>query len=374
MRSAAALALALAIGWSGCCHRLRGADPAVPVRLPADHAGHGDAQTEWWHYHGHLIDETGHHYDFFLGFIRQHTDYDRILGLPVRWFVDPFHVAYFTVTDREAGKFHYREKHSYPDTWAASVSNRRLDMHHDSWFATAHDDGSITLGARTSREKMALTIRAAKPPALLGNNGYLYVPPRSSHYYYSVPQMTAEGTLTVAGKRHAVRGTAWLKHEWGFLYTDTLAGWVWFGIQLSTGQDLEIGLIYDRAWNLAEGAFAVVEEQDGTVTPIPIRKLGVEESGATWRSPRTDTVYPIGWVIEVPERGTLVLEAVVDGQEMVVFPANMWAGTLTVQGGFDGQAVTGDCFAEVVGFDQPFGRSLLESGRPKSENQILLDR
>ena len=66
-------------------------------------------------------------------------------------------------------------------------------------------------------------------------NGYLHVPPRSSHYYYSVPRMTAEGTLTVAGKRREVTGAAWLKHEWGFLYTPHLAGWVWFGVQLSTG-------------------------------------------------------------------------------------------------------------------------------------------
>jgi predicted secreted hydrolase len=360
----AALAAALAVGCAGCCHRLRGADPAVGVDLPRDHAGHADAQTEWWHYHGHLVDDAGRRYDFFLGFIRQHTDYDRILLLPVRWFVDPFHVAYFAVTDRAAGKFHVREKHSYPDVWAAGVSNRRLAMHHDSWRAAARPDGSIALSARTDRERMELVLRAAKPPALLGRRGYLHVPPRSSHYYYSLPRMTAEGTLTVGGERRAVRGAGWLKHEWGFLYTDHLAGWVWFGVQLSTGQELEIGLIFDRRWNLAEGAFAVVEERDGAVTPIPVRALGVKESGDTWRSPRTGTVYPTGWVLEVPGRGTLVLEAAVAGQEMVVFPANLWAGAMTVEGVFDGEPVTGDCFTEVVGLDTPFGRSLFASGRP----------
>ncbi len=52
-------------------------------------------------------------------------------------------------------------------------------------------------------------------------------------------------------------------------------------------------------------------------------------------------------------------------QEMVVFPANLWAGGLTVEGVFDDQPVTGDCFTEMVGVDEPFGRSLLHTGRPR---------
>ena len=125
VRPAAALLLILAVG--ACTrHVLREADPARGVQLPADHAGHGDAQTEWWHFHGHLADEAGRRYDWFLGFIKQHTDHDSVLLLPVRWFVDPFHVAYFIVTDRQTGKVHVREKHAFPDTWDASASERVL--------------------------------------------------------------------------------------------------------------------------------------------------------------------------------------------------------------------------------------------------------
>ena len=118
-----------------------------------------------------------------------------------------------------------------------------------------------------------------------------------------------------------------------------------------------------RDWNLADGVCAVVGERDGSVTPIELRALGVAETGATWRSPRTDTVYPTGWRLTLPGRGTLELTAVAGAQEMVVFPANLWAGALTVDGTFDDQPVTGDCFAEVVGLDEPFGRALVRSGR-----------
>ena len=190
------------------------------------------------------------------------------------------------------------------------------------------------------------------------------MPPRSSHYYYSIPRMVADGTITVDGDVRAVSGLGWFKHEWGFLYADDVAGWVWFGVQLASGEELEIGLIFDEQSNLVDGSFAVVEERDGKVTPIRVRELEVKESGDTWRSPRTGTVYPIGWLLEIPGRGSLALEAAVAGQEMVVFPVNLWAGGLTVEGVFDGQPVTGECFAEVVGLDEPFGRNLLRSGRP----------
>lgn len=363
MRRLFLLAAALAVLACGG-HTLRGADPKRPVALPRDHAAHGDAQTEWWHFHGHVVDDAGRRYDWFLAFVRQHTDLDRVAWLPVRWFVDPFYVAYFTVTDRGAGTFQVREKHSFPDTWAATARQDRLALRHDSWRAAAGDDGSIRLQASTRREGMDLRIRPAKPAALMNGTGYLDIPPRSAHYYYSLPRMEAEGTITVGGEQRAVRGLAWLKHEWGFMYTPHLRGWVWFGAQLSSGAEVEIGLIFDHDWNLADGSFARIAEADGRLTPIDVRTLGVLEGGDTWRSPRTGTVYPTSWILEVPGRGRLILEAVVDGQEMVVFPANLWAGTLDVSGAWDGEAVTGDCFGEVVGLDEPFGRSLLRSGRP----------
>jgi predicted secreted hydrolase len=364
------LAVVALCGLCTCAHTLRGANPDVPVSLPEDHAAHGDAQSEWWHFHGHVTDAEGRRYDWFLAFVKQHTDLDSVLLLPVRWFVDPFEVAYFTVTERDTGKFHVREKHAYPDVWAAHASEDRMALRHDSWKATMLPDGSMKISARTLDTKLEMRLRGLKPPALLGKDGYLEVPPRSSHYYYSIPRMSAEGTISIDGDARKVEGLGWFKHEWGFMYSDHVKGWVWFGVQLSSGQELEIGLIFDRDWNLADGSFAVVEEKDGAVTPIVVREMEVKELGDTWRSPRTDTVYPTSWLLTIPGRGSLALRATVEGQEMVVFPANLWAGGLEVEGVFDGVPVTGDCFTEVVGLDEPFGRSLLRSGRPKKWEKV----
>ena len=311
----AAAGLALA-GCSG--HALRAADPATPVTFPADHAAHADAQTEWWHLHGHMSDEQGRRYDWFMAFIRQHTDHDSVAKVPVSWFVDPMQTAFLSITDRQAGRFHVRDKYAWPDTWAASASHTALELEHDSWSVRSMEDGWIDVRGATRQIGLRLRLRSAKPESPMGRGGYLNIPPRSSHYYYSTPRMQAEGALEIDGERRAVTGDAWLKHEWGFLYSDHLAGFVWFGAQLSSGVELVIALIFDRDWNLAPGAFAAVVEADGAATPLAVRAIDVSQSGDTWRSPRTDVVYPTGWHLKIPERDAwLDLKAVVDAQEML---------------------------------------------------------
>ncbi|MBI2896026.1 MAG: hypothetical protein HYY06_20880 [Deltaproteobacteria bacterium] len=349
----------------GCAHPLRGADPRVGVRLPRDHGAHGDAQTEWWHFHGHVEDARRRRYDWFLAFVRQHTDVDSVLGVPVRWFVDPFQVAYFSVLDRTTGRMTYREKHAFPDTWAADARAGALWLRHDSWRAFASRAGRMLMRARAGATSLEMRMRSVKPPTPMGSGGYVEVPPRSSHHYYTMPRLAAAGTIRVDGEERAVRGEAWFKHQWGFLYSDHIAGWTWFGTQLSNGIDLEIALIFDRGWDMAAGSYAVAVERDGTATRLDLRRIDLQETGETWRSPRTGTVYPTSWAIWIPQRNAaLSLRAVAPDQEMVVFPANLWAGTLDATGTFDGEAVTGSCFAEIVGLDEPFGRDLVRTGRP----------
>ncbi len=345
-------------------HRLLQADPRVGVRLPRDDFAHDDAQTEWWHFHGHLSDPAGRRYDWFLGFVRQHTDLDTVLGIPIRWFVDPLEIAYFSVLDRATGRFVYREKHAFPDTWAARARTDRFDLRHDSWRAEGAG-GTFAIRARAGSTEARLRLRALKPPTLMGERGYVNVPPRSAHYFDSMPRMAVRGTLWIDGEARPVEGLGWYKHQWGFLYSEHVAGWVWLGTQLSNGLELEIGLIFDQQWNLAEGSWAVVIEAGGRAAPLRLGEIEVQERGVPWRSGRTGTVYPVVWIVRIPERDIeLTLRAVIPNQEMVVFPANLWAGTLTVEGTFAGAEVQGDCFGEVVGLDEPFGRELVSTGRP----------
>lgn len=363
LRRAAILAVALLL--SGCArHALVGAPAVADIRFPRDHGAHA-SQTEWWHFHGHLTDTKGRLHDFFLGFVRWHTDEDRVLFVPIRFVVDPGQAALFCLTDREARKYRSREKYAFPDVWAASAADSYLALRHDDWSVTATPAG-MHLVASANGADLELMLGDGKPVVLEGKDGLFEVPP---HLFYTLPRLPAVGTLTLDGERLEVRGEAWVKHEWGslFSYADDVAGWVWFGVQLDDGTDLQIGLIKDRAWQPKAGSFAEVIDATGAVQRLELTQVGVVQTGETWTSERSGITWPVHWRLELPERrGSLELSTTVPGQELFSFPSPIWAGSLEVHGTLDGHAVRGNAMAEVFGLEQPFFRSFYRPGAPQA--------
>ncbi|MBL8919243.1 MAG: hypothetical protein JNJ54_10310 [Myxococcaceae bacterium] len=354
---------ALAVLLVGCAkHALVGAPAVADIRLPVDHGAH-PAQTEWWHFHGHLVDTRGHAHDFFLGFVRWHTDDDRLAFIPVRFVVDPGQAAVFCVTDRAGKQYFGREKYAFPDVWAASAATGLLDLRHDEWAVREEPDG-MHLRASARGAELELVLGTGKPVVLEGENGRFETPP---HLFYTLPRLPAAGTLTLDGERLEVKGEAWVKHEWGFLYGDEVAGWVWFGVQLDDGREVQVGLIKDRQWRPMAGSFAEVVERDGTARRLKLEQVGVMQTGEVWTSPRSGITWPVRWRLELPEReGALELSTTVPGQELFSFPTPIWAGSLEVRGHLEGRAVRGNAMAEVFGVEQPFFRSLYRSGPPQA--------
>ncbi len=341
-------------------HTLVGAPEVADLQFPRDHGAH-PAQTEWWHFHGHLTDARGGVHDFFLGFVRWHTDEDRLLFLPVRLFVDPGQAAVFSLTDRAGRRYRDREKYAFPDVWAASAEVGRLSLRHDDWWARDTREGT-RLYASAPGATLELVLGEGKPTVLEGDNGRFETPP---HLFYTLPRLPASGTLTLDGERLAVRGDAWVKHEWGFLYSDDTAGWLWFGVQLDDGTEVQVGLIKDRAWQPKKGSFAELIDAQGVAERLELSELGVLQGGETWTSERSGLTWPVHWRLELPSRrGHLELKTTVPGQELYSFPTPMWAGAMEVQGAVDGHAVRGNAMVEMFGVEQPFFRPLFRSGPP----------
>lgn len=355
-------ALAALVLVSGCgLHGLTGVPASANLVFPRDHGAH-PAQTEWWHFHGHLTDGKGGQHDFFLGFVRWHTDEDRLVFLPAYLLVDPGQAAVFGLTDRAARRFRGREKYAFPDVWAASAAEGALALRHDDWSVAQTAEG-LRLLATTAGAELSLTLAAGKPVVLEGEGGRFESPP---HLFYTLPRVPASGTLTLGGERLEVSGEAWVKHEWGSLYRDDVAGWVWFGVQLDDGTELQVGLIKDRQWRAREGSFAELIDQDGTPARLALEGFGVEQTGETWTSPRSGITWPVGWRLTLPEGGgSLELSTEVPGQELFTFPTPIWAGALAVSGVIAGRPVRGSAMAEVFGLEQPWWRPLYRPGEPK---------
>lgn len=130
-----------------------------------------------------------------------------------------------------------------------------------------------------------------------------------------------------------VTGQGWFDHQWGYtgdLLTKT--GWNWFGLQLEDGRELLISELRSIKTGKTFSPMANLIEPDGKLKFT--RNLTLKPSNY-WRSPLSNAVYPLEWMITIPEfRLKINVSAVFPEQEMpVIGPLNaIWEGACSVMG------------------------------------------
>jgi predicted secreted hydrolase len=100
------------------------------------------------------------------------------------------------------------------------------------------------------------------------------------------------GTVTHHDKEIAVKGIAWLDHEWSTAYLDPSAeGWDWVGANLDDGSSLMAFLIRGKDGHKV-WAYAGIRDASGRFTRFEPDQVSFQPQ-RTWRSPHTDAVYPV---------------------------------------------------------------------------------
>jgi len=184
--------------------------------------------------------------------------------------------------------------------------------------------------------------------------------------------------LTGRAGGEAVGGEAWFDRQWGGMGWFAAGpqgrrrlGWDWFGIQLSTGEELlaivhrEAGggaAILQRAWLMREGSAPARSER---FEAEPLR---------WWTSPATGTRYPVAWRLAIPEFGLdLAVEPLADDQELRVFgPVRaVWEGAAAAAGARRGRPVSGHARVELHGYAyRPGPRAHVEDVARRVDRQI----
>jgi predicted secreted hydrolase len=163
--------------------------------------------------------------------------------------------------------------------------------------------------------------------------------------------MTTKGTLSVGRRTVNVNGESWFDHEWStsVLGPDAV-GWDWFSLQLSDGRELMLYLVRLNDGGVEAVSGGTLVERDGSLRPVKLSDFSLEPSGATWTSPVSQAVYPIGWRLRVPAAGLdLTVEPFFPAQEMQL-SFTYWEGAVRVSGVSGGQPVTGQGYVELTGY------------------------
>jgi predicted secreted hydrolase len=310
-----------------------------PVRLPRDDAPH-DALTEWWYYTGHLFGDDGRRYGF-----------EYVIFQFSRGEFAPRYASHFAVTDSAGQRFRYAER-SGTDAIRPAEQGFSLDL--DGWTMAGALGNDHLVAAMDGPEGFAIDLRLSttRPPALHDGDGYVEFGPAGGSYYYSRTRMAVDGTLTVDGRPVAVTGAAWFDHQWGNFLSVGAGGWDWFAVQLESGEDLTVSLVFDEAHEIVL-EYGTLVGPDGTVTHLAADELEVAVTGQ-WTSPHSGATYPARWEVRLPERAwQLELVPSLPDQELRTRASTgvtYWEGEVVVGGTVGGQPVAGLGYVELTGY------------------------
>ncbi|MCU0226384.1 MAG: hypothetical protein MUF01_01985 [Bryobacterales bacterium] len=328
--------------------------PGYRYQFPRDHMAHPDFQTEWWYFTGNLRDQRDSDFGYELTFFRQ----ARQVAPDARaaWQTGQLYLAHFALTDVAGGGFEHRERLNRPGPGLAGADASTGRVWNGNWQAQLTGDHDWRLQAVDAGFAIELDLRSAKQPVLHGENGIHQKASeagRASHYI-SLTRLETAGTLTVRGRRMAVRGLSWMDHEF---FTSQLGGnqvgWDWFSIQLDDGAELMIYRLRRRDGSIEPLSGGSYVHPDGRWERLRLEDFTLRTRGV-WTSPRTGGVYPTAWDIGVPRLHLrLTAQPLLDHQELVSerrLGPSYWEGLMQYQGTRQGKSLSGKGYLELTGY------------------------
>lgn len=320
------------------------------LQFPRDHGSHPQFHTEWWYITGWVRDERGHDFGIQVTFFRTRPGVAET-GTS-RFAPTQLLFAHAAVIDPDVGRLRHDQRAARIGFGLADAAADTTDVHIGDWSLRL--DGDTYAANVAARDfALALTIAARTPVLLQGDQGVSRKGPRPAQasFYYSRPQLAVTGSLVVGDRARAVRGTAWLDHEWSSAYLAPEAqGWDWVGINLDDGGAMMAfrirardGSPYWSGGTLRDAAGTVRSFASASVRFMARRQ---------WRSPRTGIDYPVAFRVEAGPLA-LDLEPLVDDQEL---DSRASVGTIYWEGAVralvDGRAV-GRGYLELTGYGGP---------------------
>lgn len=324
--------------------------PGYVLRFPHDEGSHPNFRIEWWYVTGWLTPAARAEIGFQITFFRVRPRIDE--GNPSAFTAHQIMIAHAALSDAGRGRLLHDQRVQRAALGLAGAEVGRTHVWIDDWSLT--QDGSV-YRARIPAAGFSLDLgmRATQPPLLHGEHGVSRKGPQSqsASYYYSIPHLDVNGTLQESGRTTAVKGRAWLDHEWSSSYMDERAqGWDWIGINLDDGGALMAFRMRTPSGELL-WAGATYRDRAGTRTVYSPDQLELAPK-RLWQSPRTGATYPVAWRVRIGAIH-LTLEPVMNDQESdtrATVGAVYWEGA--VRAFASGQPV-GHGYLELTGYVQP---------------------
>jgi len=271
--------------------------PGRALAFPADTGAHPDFKTEWWYVTGWLKGVDGKPLGFQVTFFRSATGQGK--DNPSAFAPRQLIIGHAALSDPARGRLAHDQRSAREGFGLAYSKVGGTDVRLDDWRMLRAPDGSYQVSIKSPQLHLELRLAPTQPVLLQGQAGYSRKgkDPANASYYYSEPQLKVTGLAGHAnGAPGKVEGTAWLDHEWSSQALEPDAqGWDWVGANLADGSSLMAFQIRakqgGKLW-----AHATLRDAKGKVTQYEPGQVSFTPQ-ARWKSPRTNTVYPVATTI-----------------------------------------------------------------------------
>jgi predicted secreted hydrolase len=296
------------------------ADDAAPRALafPADFGAHPATHIEWWYITGQL-QAAERIWGFQITFFRSAT------GLAAesrsRFAARQLIFAHAALTDLQQQRLRHDQRIARAGFGIAEAAEGDTAVRLHGWTLersgpAAQSRYRAALASESAGFGLDLQFDTTQPLLLQGEAGYSRKGPRpgQASRYYSQPQLAVTGELREDGATHAVRGRAWLDHEWSDALLDPEAvGWDWIGMNIDDGAALTVFRLRraDGSVLWAGGSFRAAGEAMRNFGPDEVRLT----PGRLWQSTASNARYPVEWTLETPA-GRFAVKALLDAQEL----------------------------------------------------------
>jgi predicted secreted hydrolase len=297
---------------------------ALPVKtlaFPRDHGAHPEFRTEWWYLTGYADVGTASQarlIGFQITFFRSRIDAAQSLNS--RFAAKQLLFAHAAFTDINAQKHTHDQRIARTGFGLAQASETTTDVKLRDWTLKRNPNGSYSSRIPSRDFSLDLTFVPTQPVLLQGQQGLSRKGPqeKQASYYYSLPQLSAEGSFSHAGKQTAIKqGTAWLDHEWSeeILHPEAV-GWDWIGMNLFDGSSLTAFQLRrsDGSALWAGGSFRS-SDISTIFSADDVQFKASKTSHDVWQSPSSGARYPAQWQINT-SRGNFRVRALMNAQEL----------------------------------------------------------
>ncbi len=327
--------------------------PLKTLAFPRDRGAHPEFRTEWWYITGEAF-STGsvpRRFGFQLTFFRSRVDATQSMGSA--FAAKQLVFAHAAITDVQGKKLWHDQRIAREGFDIAGASLQDMAIKLRDWSLKA-DGKRYTAELPAADFGLSLQFNETQAVLLQGRQGLSRKGPdeKQASYYYSQPQLAVRGALSQGQQRLDIRGKAWLDHEWSEeLLHPEATGWDWIGMNLEDGSALTAFRLRDKqgqalwdggSFRSAQGSLYTFTR--GEVIFKPVR---------SWKSPLTQTSYPVEWIVRTPA-DFYTVRAVIDNQEL---DSRSSTGSIYWEGLSDlidsnGRKV-GSGYLEMTGYAQP---------------------